>query len=372
MIRVLHIVSSLSVNAGIINMIMQYYRFIDREKIQFDFLYFKGASDTETYKDEISSLGGYYYFMPKLSLTNIQDVNECLDKVYEKYDYKTVHCHEAILVNFIQRKLRKCGMEKLLVHSHSLCLSNTLKGRIRNRLMVTGINRFCDKMLACSEAAGCYLFGKKTFLEKGTVLLNGVDTSQYIYDEASRNMIREKLGIGNEQFIIGTVGRCEKLKNHEYILNILKSREINQKNIGFLLVGDGPLLEKLKESAKSSGVLQNCFFVGNKKDVVPYLCAMDVFLFPSISEGFGVALVEAQLCQLFSIASNKVPRETRIMDDTLYYDIDNQACNQWIDAILSQCGSEKEERKKKVVNRNSVDIRNCVSKLSKIYFCEGD
>lgn len=370
MVRVLHIVSSLSVNAGIINMIMQYYRFIDREKIQFDFLYFKEITDAETYKKEIIDLGGNCFFIPKLSLLNLREVNECLEMVYEQYEYQIVHCHEAILVNFIQKKLRTCGMKKLIVHSHSLRLSNTLMGRIRNRLMVAGINRFCDIMLACSESAGCYLFGTKDFKKQGIVLLNGVDTSRYTYDNVKRKKVREKLGIEETQLIVGTVGRCEKLKNHDFILRLLNSKELSEKNVGFILVGDGPLLENLKKQVKENGLQHRCFFVGNQKDVVPYLCAMDVFLFPSLSEGFGVALVEAQLCQLIAISSDRVPKETKIMEKTSYYGIEDSCINQWIKAILSQ--SKDSERFDRFVDRESVDIKNCVSKLSSIYLSEED
>lgn len=368
MIRVLHIVSSLSVNAGIINMIMQYYREINKEEFQFDFVYFKEENDEISNRKEIIKLGGSCYYVPKLNFNNLKEVNNSFEKIYCNYKYKIVHCHEPILVNFIQSKLRKCGMQHLIVHSHSCKLSSTRWGLIRNRLMVLGMNRYCDEMLACSECAGRYLFGRKAFKKRGKVILNGVHTDQFVFDEVERSNIRNELGIADAQVILGTVGRCEDLKNQEFIIDLMSSEELRKRHIGFILVGEGPKLEYLKEKARILECDKRFFFVGAKKNVVPYLNAMDIFLFPSKSEGFGVALVEAQLCQLLSIASSNVPRETKIMASTEYLGTDKKSQKQWIDKIVSWYGVVFEDRKKRRVVRDIVDVKKCVFKLEDIYY----
>ena len=92
-----------------------------------------------------------------------------------------------ILINFIQKELRRCGVKRIIAHSHSMRLSNSKIGLIRNRLMTFRLYNHCDDIVACSGAAGNYLFGTKEFEKRGRVIVNGVDTSKYIFDVNMRN-----------------------------------------------------------------------------------------------------------------------------------------------------------------------------------------
>lgn len=365
MTRILQIVSSLSKNAGIISMLMNYFREIDRSKFIFDFIYFKEANDDIHYREEINELGGRYYLIPKLSLTNGKIVNLEIKRIFDEYKYETVHCHEAILINFIQKQLRDCGAKRLIAHSHSASLSNTTVGLIRNRLMTIGMNRHCDDLAACSELAGIYLFGDKEFTKRGTIIINGVDTSKYLFDEELRIKTRKKYGISNDTFVLGTVGRCEAIKNQSFILDLLANEQIKEQNICFILIGEGPLFEDLKQKAAEKDVRLNVIFAGSQKDIRPFLCAMDMFLFPSRNEGFGVALVEAQLCKLPCIANDTIPRETGISNYVHYISTANQ--DKWIQTIMTEILSDGYSREDREFDSTYIDIRRCARRLEEFY-----
>ena len=346
-------------------MIMNYYREIDRNNIQFDFVYFKEATDDRFYKEEIDKLGGRYYLIPKLSLTNIKLVNKELGHIIDENQYEVVHCHETILINFIQGKLRKSGVKRLIAHSHSVSLSNSFIGLIRNRLMTLGMNKYCDDIVACSEIAGEYLFGKKEFVRRGKVIVNGVDTSKYCFDKNLRDYIRQKYGITDDMFLLGSVGRCETIKNQAFILDLISSEQLRNRNICFLLIGEGPLYESLQQNAVDKGIASKVVFAGSQNDVRPFLCAMDLFLFPSLNEGFGVALVEAQLCKLTCIANNTIPRETSISNYVQYMSTDKP--EMWINEILKKLESGELNRDEKEYDISSIDIKRCVGKLEDFY-----
>ena len=363
--RILHIVSSLSKNAGVISMIMNYYREIDRNSILFDFVYFKEAADDLYYREEINQLGGRIYLIDKLSLTNINQVNKEIEQIFNEYQYEIVHCHEAILVNFIQSALRKCGVKRIIAHSHSARLSNTTVGCIRNRLMTLGINKYCNDIAACSELAGEYLFGKKEFLQRGTVIVNGVDTSRYCFDEILREKTRSIYGISDNTFLLGTVGRCETIKNQSFILELIASEQLRDKDVCFLLIGEGVMYEALKQKATEKGIASKVVFAGSQDDVRPFLCAMDMFVFPSLNEGFGVALVEAQLCKLPCLANSTIPKETAISDYVQYISVDKREL--WISTICEEIGKGILERDKRIFDSSNIDIKKCASRLQDFY-----
>ena len=346
-------------------MIMNYYREIDRNSILFDFAYFKEASDDLYYREEIKKLGGRFYLIQKLSLTNLYQVNKEIELIFDEYQYEIVHCHEAILVNFIQRQLRKCGVKRIIAHSHSASLSNTTVGRIRNRLMTLGMNKYCDDIAACSELAGDYLFGKRAFSQRGTVIVNGVDTSRYCFDEFLREKTRSVYGISDNTFLIGTVGRCETIKNQSFILDVIASEQLRDKDVCFLLIGEGPLYEELKQKATEKGIVSKVVFAGSQADVRPFLCAMDMFVFPSLHEGFGVALVEAQLCKLPCLANSTIPKETAISNYIQYISVEEQAV--WIRKICEEIDKGITDRDKRVFNSSNIDIEKCASRLENFY-----
>lgn len=365
--RILHIVSSLSKNAGVTSVIMNFYRELDKEKYQFDFVYFKQSTDDEANKDEIKNLGGRFFLIPKLNLRNNKAVNDAIENIFKNYEYSVVHCHEPILVNFIQKRMRSCGMKKLIIHSHSAQLSDTLHGVIRNRLMSIGINRYADYIVACSQKAGAVMFGKNNFSRRGIVITNGIDVSKYVFDTELRNNIRRKYNIPDDYLVIGTVGRCSSIKNHDYIFDLMENEELRDSKTIFILVGDGPMINHLKKRAKIQGLERQIVFAGSQDDVIPYLCAMDVFLFPSKSEGYGLALVEAELCNLFCIASDNVPIETKLSDYTYYIKTNKKNISQWINLIQSQRGISIIERINRSSKRELVCTHNCEGKLLKLY-----
>lgn len=365
MIKVLHIVSSLSKNSGVTCLMMSFLREIDKDKYSFDFAYFNETQNDTEIKNQILTLGGQYFKITKLNFFNCKALNVEIDRLLKNNKYDYIHCHESILVNFIYHTV-VANKVKLIVHSHSSQLSNSLIGIIRNRLMVLGIKNKSDIMLSCSKEAGEYLFGSREFTESGIVIPNGIDFEKFKYSEEKREKIRTKYKINSEEFVLGTIGRCDKIKNQRYLLLILKSVLNKDKNMKLLLVGDGNELNMLKKFAIDNGIKDNCLFVGTQTNVNDYLCAMDVFLFPSKKEGFGVAIVEAQACGLPCIASLGVPSSTRISRNYWKIRTDSKSIVKWVNKIIT-IKNKKISRDYHIDYNNKLYIKNSVKLLEDVY-----
>lgn len=222
MIRILHVVSKLSLNSGVMNVIMNYYRHIDRTKIQFDFLYFEKRNPD--FKDEIKNLGGNIFFVNKPSLKHIyrtyKEFNSFFSNNYAKYT--AVHLHEIYLVNFISHFCKKYDIKHLITHAHTTKYSDNPKNALRNRIMCLGLKHSATDYFACSKAAGEFYYGKEN-VESGLVKVipNAIDLKKYKFNQIIRDKVRKILNI-EDKFVIGHIGRMAPPKNQKFLLQIFK------------------------------------------------------------------------------------------------------------------------------------------------------
>lgn len=297
MIRILHIVSYLTISSGVMHVIMNYYRHIDRNLIQFDFLFFeKGTYDEENYIDEINSLGGNVYFVNKPSL-------KCTISVFKEFNnffkinaskYCAIHLHELYLIHFIKIFTCRYGIDHLIANAHSSRFSENIINAIRNRILCLGITKVATQLFACSgSAAKCY-FGKQAIDSNRIYYLhNAIDLEKYRFNEQDRNSLREEMGVNNK-IVIGHIGRMVPVKNHLFILEEFSKLKKLNCNVALFLVGDGPLRKKIEEKIIALGIESSVYLLGVRKDIPRILSAMDFFWLPSIHEGFPVTGVEAQ------------------------------------------------------------------------------
>lgn len=216
-------------------------------------------------------------------------------------------------------------------------------------------------MLACSSRAGEWMFGRRKY----EVLENGLSIDKYYFDYNNRKKIQKEFGI-NENFVVGHVGRFTQVKNHEFLLEIFSEIKKIQKESILLLVGEGSEKNKIQAKAENMNLANSVIFAGARKDVGALMSAMDCFVFPSIFEGLGNVLIEAQINGLNCFVNKKViTKEVEITDKIHGISLENEP-EIWAENILSTINrSERKETEKKCFDR--YDIKNVVRKLTNIY-----
>ncbi|NLK22329.1 MAG: glycosyltransferase family 1 protein [Epulopiscium sp.] len=328
-IRVLHVVSTLAISSGVMSFIMNYYRNIDREKVQFDFIYF--VNNGNTYENEIKKMGGKSYFLKKPSIRSYNSYRRFFKE--NGHVYHIIHLHEVYLNGFIHPLAKKYGIKHRITHSHNTMYSENRIKAIRNKLLCIPLKKTSNIFFACSEDAGKFLYGQK-YVNSGNVKIfnNAIDTEKFRYNSKKRNEIRGELCL-KDKFVIGHVGRFAEQKNHDYLFKVFIAIKEKKADCVLMLLGDGPLFEKYKVKASELGIDNCVYFLGSKSNIHDYYNAMDVFVLPSIFEGLGIVLIEAQCNGLTCYVSNTVPNQAKISDDYYCMSLDDKA-EKWADVII--------------------------------------
>lgn len=300
-IRVLHIVTYMG-RGGLETMLMNYYRNIDRNKIQFDFLVHR---DFEAdYDKEIELLGGRIYRISRLNPFSKKYLNE-LDLFFKEHkEYKIVHSHLDCMAGIPLKYAKKNGIPYRIAHAHSSNQDKDLKYPLK-LIFKRNIVKYANECFACGQMAGQWMFGGKEF----QILNNAIDAKQYIFDYKKRNQVRKMFGIDESAFVVGHVGRFEAVKNHTFLLDVFYELLEKKENSVLFLIGDGSLKDEMKQKCEKLGINKKVIFAGLRDDVSDMLQAMDIFILPSLYEGVVVSGIEAQASSLPCLISEKVPME---------------------------------------------------------------
>lgn len=330
--RVLHILSNIKQDSGVMNVVMNYYRNIDRSKYQFDFLYFE--SKDEKLEKEICDLGGNIYFIEKPSLKRLIRTFNVFNNFFRKYRsrYHIIHLHEIYLVHFIGYFCKKYGIKRLITHAHTTKYSDNPKNAFRNKLMCAGLKSSATDYFACSKAAGRFYYGVG-MVDNGNVKIvpNAINIEKYKFDKNIRNELRKKLNI-EKNFVIGHVGRMVIQKNQKFLLKIFRKILNKRKDVILLIVGDGPLRNELETIIEQLDMKNNVLLLGAKEDVYKYYSVMDVFVLPSLFEGFPVVGLEAQANGLKCVFSSNITEEVGLYN-CVFLKLEN--IDDWV-SVLSQ------------------------------------
>lgn len=361
MIKVLHINSTIYINSGVMSVIMNYYKNIDKDKIQFDFLYFKKMpKDVLTYEKMIKKNGGKVFGCTNLK--NLYLFNKNLDRILKENKYDIVHIHDAFILKFVVKTIRKYKNIKIIIHSHATEWSDRKINALRNWLLCYNNYKYADFLFACSNAAGKFMFKDKEFY----TLNNAIDINKFTYDDKNREKVRNKLKINNK-IVIGHVGNFNQQKNHKFIINIFEKTVLQNKNMVLVLIGDGILKSDIERIVHEKSLNKNVLFLGKKENVQDYYSAMDVFILPSLYEGLPMVGVEAQCSGLPILFSSNITREAGLVN---YKFLDlNQGTEDWESALLNTKLVSKEERIKapNIVSEKEFDIKKETRKLLKEY-----
>lgn len=362
-IRVLHVIGIMN-RGGAETMIMNLYRHIDRSKVQFDFV--ENSSEQAVFDEEILSLGGRIYRCPhyngKNHFTYVKWWNDFF-KAHPK-EYPIVHGHLGSTAAIYLSIAKKYGAYAI-THSHSSGTDHSLHSYLY-RVMSYNTRNVADYFFACSEAAGKDRFGRKVISgDHYAVLNNAIDVNRFSYNPSVRKAVRDELGIGQNQLVVGHIGRYTKEKNHEFILKIFSELKKMDSNARLLMVGDGPLHTQIMQAAEQSGLSSDAIFTGVRSDVERLVQAMDVFVLPSLYEGLGIVVIEAQAAGLPCCVSDVVPLEAVLTDLVERRPLADGA-DTWARWILSRCHTQRQNETAKIMQAG-YDISTTTAWLQNFY-----
>lgn len=332
-IRVLHVVTNMSYG-GLENLLMNYYRNIDRSKIQFDFL--THVDIHQDFEEEIAALGGRLYRLPRLNPLSISYRRKLRCFFAEHPEYRIVHSHLDCLSAIPLKAAKQCGVPVRLAHSHSSSVVRNWKMLLKY-LYRPLIPRYATDLFACGEKAGAWMFQSNPF----RVLSNAVDAKLFRFDPSAALRIREKLGLG-KAFVVGHVGQFRQEKNHLFLLDTFAEVLQRDPDSRLMLVGKGPQMEPAMEKADTLGIRDQVLFLGARPDIPELMQAMDVFVLPSLYEGLPVTMIEAQASGLPCVISDGVPLECKLTDAVTQVPL-AEAADRWAEAILSQKNHERHD-----------------------------
>lgn len=364
MIRVLQIVHGMNVG-GIETFLMNIYRNIDREKVQFDFMV--NVKDECAYDQEIKKLGGKIYYIPSRR-ESVKENKRKLDQFFKEHkEYQVVHAHLSSL-SYIEplKKATKYKVPTRIAHSRN----NNQGGKLHyllHKLHQPSFHKYVTDCFAISELAAKWLYGEN--VRKGEdyqIIGNGIEVENFIFNPEIRKQIRKELNL-KEEIVIGHTGRFVDQKNHDFLIDIFYEICKKKAQYKLLLLGEGILRSSIEEKVKKLGLEEKVIFLGVKQNVYDYMQAMDVFLLPSIYEGLGRVLIEAQAADLPCVVSAKViPEEAKILETYETVPL-SWTSEKWADRVIKSAEYHERKNRLKEIQQAGYDIRSVAKELEKLY-----
>lgn len=356
MVRVLHIVTNMD-RGGLETMLMNYYRHMDREKIQFDFL--EHRRDRAAYDDEIESLGGRIFRLPRLNPLS-SDYFHALNAFFAAHpEYRIVHSHLDCMSAYPLCAAKNAKVPVRIAHAHSTSQDRNWK-LVFKLISKKLISLYTTDLFACSADAGEWMFGTKDV----HILPNAIDIERYAFNLLIRNQTKKALGL-DDAFVIGHVGRFSAVKNHSFLTDVFAQIKRQEPNSKLLLVGAGSEMQAVQQKVKALGLGADVIFTGVRNDVANLMQAMDVFVFPSLHEGLGIVLIEAQAAGLPCVVSDTIPREAYLTDLVTAEKL-SSSVEKWAEKILKKRDFPRTDRRDEIA-AHGFDITTEAVKLQEFY-----
>lgn len=331
---------------GIEIFIMSLYRNIDRNKYQFDFIC--DARKKVCFEEEIKELGGRIFYITPRSTNFLKHIKET-KKIIMENNYKVVHWHANTLNNNIPVMLALKNKDtKVIIHSHSCWKGKNFKILFLHYFHSFLLPKKRIIKVACSNEAGKWMFNTAEF----KLIRNGVNISKFTFSDENRKNIRNYLNIQDDTVVCGNVGGFNEAKNHVFLIEIFNQYLKINPNCILILIGSGRLEEGIKKKVKSLNLQEKVLFLGECKNVNVYYSAFDAFIFPSLYEGLGIALIEAQISGVKCFVSDAIPEDAIITDKVERISLSSDT-KIWAKKIYEGLS---EENKRIIENKNRIDL----------------
>lgn len=336
---------------GITQYALQNWKFIDKEKFQFDFATLSTQLDFE---DELKDSGAeVFYISCSAEKDKIQFEKE-FREILIKGNYDVIHLHTGKWKSFLAEKIAKeVGIKKIIVHAHNTgidILDNDK--RLQEEILHNTIKDMIDEEIAtdywaCSQKAADFLYGDKISKDKIVIMNNAIDLEKFSFQQKTRDTIRKEFGIKENECVIGTVGRLVYAKNQEFLLQMFNKLCQIRNDCKLLIVGEGERYQEYFDYVHVHGLQENVIFTGFRKDVNKILQAMDVFCLPSRFEGLPIGLIEAQAAGVRCIVCDNISKTAKISNLVKFIPLKQEL---WISELINVLNLNFE--------RNSCDLEN--------------
>lgn len=363
-IRILHCVNKMD-RAGLETMIMNYYRNIDREKCQFDFLTHR--KDSGAYDEEIKKMGGRIFHAPRLVPGNYIKYFKYMKKFFREHpEYKIVHSHIDTMSFFPLLAAKKSDIKLRISHSHTSKLDFDFKFPIKF-LAKKLLPKVANCYMACGKKAAKFLYKKR----KNVIFVNNaIDLNRFKFCEENRKKVRKELRIDENAIVIGHIGRYIYIKNQMFLIDLIAELLKNDNRYILILVGSGNDEQLLKDKAMKLGIEKKIFFIKDCNDVQKYYSAFDLFLMPSLFEGLPLVGIEAQANGLTSLFSDKISNEIIICKQSYSFKL-KDGINNCIN-ILNKVSISRDETAIDLLNEKGYNIQIEAKKLQDFYLQQYD
>ena len=302
-------------SGGLTSYILQNYKHIDKKSFEFGFICSDDRIQKKLLKEKTFILGSPLRF--------IKYYKE-LKKVQKKENYDIIHFNMSY-GNFIPVIIaRLIGFKRIIVHAHSSGIrEHNLSGLMKRCINFMGrfiLPKIYSRFFACSDYAKNYFIGERNcdfFYAR-----NAIEIQRFRYDDSTRKIIRKELAINDKEVVIGHIGRFDFPKNQIFLLKLLKYLIARNQNYKLVMVGDGKDINYIKKKTMEMGLKKNIIFLGNRNDVEKIYQSFDIFILPSVYEGFPIVGVEAQAIGIPCLFSDNITSEVKINDNVDFVSLD--------------------------------------------------
>ncbi|MCC9088483.1 glycosyltransferase family 1 protein [Bacillus pumilus] len=369
--RVLHIVGGMN-RGGAETMIMNIYRALDRNVLQFDFITHR--QDVCDYDEEIRRLGGRIFYVPSIGASSPLAFVKTLTKTIKRTGpYQAVHAHTDFQTGFSALAAKLAGVKVRICHSHNTAWRQS--STWLDHLMLKGFRQlifaFSTQLVACGEDAGVFLFGQKK-MKNGRieVLPNGIDLNLFFQPGPDEKVeMKKQLHLHEKKLVIGHIGRFHEQKNHVFFIELAQTLKKQGVSFQLVLVGDGPLRQVVESYAKKAGLMEDIVFTGVVSDVPQYMKAFDVFVMPSLFEGLPLVLVEAQASGLPCMISDHITEEVDLGCGLVKRKSLRDSAHEWMKAILEAYHAEPplQETITSQLGQRGFDVKQNITRVMNVY-----
>lgn len=359
-IKILQIFTVLNKGGAETNL-MNYYRNMDRSQFQINFLVHR---ETGFFEEELIKSGSKIFRLPAILPWKLKEYKKAVKNFFEEHnDYDIIHGQCSELGVFIYEEAKRRGIPVIIAHAHNNRMDRDKKLLFRlmwKKRMRKSINAY----FTCGKEAAENLFGKK-LSEKSYQMKNAIEVEDFQFNQEVREKKRKELQ-AEETINLVNIGRFNTQKNQSFLLEVFAELIKRNKKYKLFLVGQGELESQLREKAKQLKIEQDVEFLGLRNDVPELLQAMDIFLFPSLHEGFSVAFVEAQTTDIKAVISDGVPQESILIPENVTVISLKNSAQQWAEKI-AEINNFERKNAATFIKEKGYDIKENAQKLEKKY-----
>jgi glycosyltransferase involved in cell wall biosynthesis len=359
-IKILQIFTVLNKGGAETNL-MNYYRNMDRSQFQIDFLVHR---ETGFFEEELIKSGSKIFRLPAILPWKLKEYKKAVKNFFDEHnDYDIIHGQCSELGVFIYEEAKRRGIPVIIAHAHNNRMDRDKKLVFRlmwKKRMRKSINAY----FTCGKEAAENLFGKK-LAEESYQMNNAIEVEDFQFNQEVREKKRKELQ-AEETINLVNIGRFNTQKNQSFLLEVFAELIKRNKKYKLFLVGQGELESQLREKAKQLQIEQDVEFLGLRNDVPELLQAMDIFLFPSLHEGFSVAFVEAQTTDVKAVISDGVPTESILIPENVTVIPLKNSALQWAEKI-AEINNFERKNVADLIKEKGYDIKENAQKLEKKY-----